>query len=153
MLISTVCELYQYKKEMTPNKCNHKSGCVFIVPSDCVFYTGPHLSNYNISSNTNLTEVLKKIDDNKPSGGGGDGDIKTGSSVFSGSGTALFYDIPHGLMGTPSYIDVQEASNDARGISYLQALNNGTLNVIRVFYDVSPPRGTNNIVLKWGAKL
>jgi hypothetical protein len=133
------------------HKCNYHSGCVFTVPTNCVIYTGPYLPNYGIYSNTTLSEVLKKIDENKSSAESSD--IKTGSYTFSGNGLSLFYDIPHGLMGTPSYIDVQPASPDARGISYIQALNNGTTDVIRVFYDVSPVPGISNGILKWEAKL
>jgi hypothetical protein len=98
-----------------------------------------------------LNEIFKKLDANKPSGISSD--TKSGSYAFSGNGINLFFDIPHGLIGTPSYIDVQAASKDANGISYRQALNNGNTDVIRVFYDVSPPAGTNNIILKWQAKL
>lgn len=82
-----------------------------------------------------------------------DGGIKTGSFTFSGTGTNLFVDIPHGLPGTPSYFSANAASSDARGISYCQALNNGTANVIRVFFDIARPIGTNNVIVKWSARL
>lgn len=80
------------------------------------------------------------------------GNLKTGSFTTSGTGTAAFFDIPHTLSGTPTYINAQAASLDARGISYIEALNNGSTNVIRVYYDICPPNGTNNIIIKWSAR-
>jgi hypothetical protein len=82
-----------------------------------------------------------------------DGGIKTGSFTASGNGTSVFYDIPHGIAGTPSFISANAASLDARGISYIQALNNGITNVIRVYFDVARPIGTNNVIIKWSARL
>lgn len=82
-----------------------------------------------------------------------DGGLKTGSFTFSGTGTTLIFDIIHTLTGTPSYINVQAASPDARGISYIQALNNGTNDVIRVYYDIGPTTGSSNGILKWAARL
>ena len=81
------------------------------------------------------------------------GNLKTGSFTASGNGTSTFFDIPHTLIGTPSFVSADAASLDARGISYREALNNGTTNVIRVYYDIAPPAGSNNIIIKWSARL
>jgi hypothetical protein len=72
-----------------------------------------------------------------------------GSFTFSGTGAILSFDIIHGLSVTPTNFSVQAASPDARGISYVEALNNGSTEVLRVYYDVAPPSGSSNGILKW----
>jgi hypothetical protein len=73
----------------------------------------------------------------------------TGSFTGSGNGSTTVFNIAHGLDGTPTYWNVTAASSAAASISYVTA--NAT-NLI-VNYGTAPPSGSNNITIKWQARL
>jgi hypothetical protein len=73
----------------------------------------------------------------------------SGTATFSGDGSTTQFQISHGLAGTPKTVVVTAGSADARGNFYViyDAYN------IFVVYATAPPAGTNNVVLRWYAKM
>jgi len=74
---------------------------------------------------------------------------KRGTATFSGDGSTTQFSISHGLVSTPSNIQVTPRSEDASGDFYVTA---NTSNIY-VNYLSAPPSGTNNIKLDWNAKV
>lgn len=76
-------------------------------------------------------------------------DLNLSTITFSGDGVTASFIIPHNLPGTPPIYIVQPSSQDALGIAYITADDTN----LTVVYSIAPPGGTNNITLKWLAKL
>jgi len=74
---------------------------------------------------------------------------KRDTATFSGDGSTTQFSISHGLVSTPSNIQVTPRSEDASGDFYITA---NTSNIY-VNYLSAPPSGTNNIKLDWNAKV
>ena len=72
-----------------------------------------------------------------------------GVATFSGNGSSTQFNITHGLVSTPSKIQVIPGSSDAAGSFYVTADST----YIYVNYITAPPSGTNNIVLYWYAEV
>ena len=73
----------------------------------------------------------------------------TSTATFSANGSATQFSIAHGLVATPSNVQVTPRSADAAGDFYVTA--NGSN--IQVNYSNPPPSGTDNVVLGWEAEL
>jgi hypothetical protein len=76
-------------------------------------------------------------------------EARDGNTLKSGDGSTNSFTIAHGLSGTPSYIDVDAGSTDAKGFDYIEA--DGTN--ITIHYSTAPTTGTNNLKFYWQAKL
>ena len=77
--------------------------------------------------------------------------LRTGSFTATGNSTATTFTIPHGITGlaaAPSFFQVNAASADAKGISYVTADSTGII----VHYDTAPATGAN-LVFTWAARL
>jgi len=72
-----------------------------------------------------------------------------GVATFSGDDSTTQFKIAHGLVSTPSKIQVTPGSSDAKGSFYVTADST----YIYVNYATAPPAGTNNIVLYWYAEV
>ena len=70
-----------------------------------------------------------------------------GSSTFSASGTTLTFSIAHGLGSTPSWINIQPGSADAKGYDYI----NADATYIYINFSLAPGSGTNNVKFYWAA--
>ena len=72
----------------------------------------------------------------------------SGSNVQSGDGTTVAFSIAHGLISTPTFVNVQPGSADADGDFYVtvDATN------ITITYGTAPASGTNNLTWYWEAK-
>lgn len=75
----------------------------------------------------------------------------SGTNTQSGDGATTVFNIPHGLSTTPTYWNVQAASNDASNsnIKYVEA---DATNII-IHYYTSPITGSSNLTWTWAAKL
>ena len=73
----------------------------------------------------------------------------SGTATFSGDGTTTQFSIEHGLVSTPSKIQVTAMSEDASGDFYVTA----DATYIYVNYKTAPPSGTDNIKLSWSAEV
>ncbi|PAF31853.1 right-handed parallel beta-helix repeat-containing protein [Paenibacillus sp. 7516] len=71
-----------------------------------------------------------------------------GRFTGSGNGSATTFTIPHGLSGTPTFLNVTAGSTAARGDYFVSA----DATNITVTYGTAPVSGTNNVVLYWDAK-
>ena len=67
------------------------------------------------------------------------------SATFSGDGSTVQFQIPHGLSSQPSSWIVQPATSDGSDISHVTA--DGTS--LTVNYGSAPPSGTDNVELNW----
>lgn len=77
--------------------------------------------------------------------------VRTGSFTATGNSNATTFTIPHGITGlaaAPSFFQVNAASADAKGISYVTADATGII----VHYDTAPATGAN-LVFTWSARL
>jgi len=74
---------------------------------------------------------------------------RRGTATFSGNGSTTQFSIAHGLISTPSNIQVTPRSEDGSGDFYVTANNSN----IYVNYLSAPPSGTDNIKLDWNAKV
>ena len=73
----------------------------------------------------------------------------SGTATFSGDGTTTTFTIAHGLVSTPTTYYVEAASADAAGDKYVTADDTN----LTVTFATAPPSGTDNVVLKWEAKV
>lgn len=73
----------------------------------------------------------------------------SGTATFSGDGATTQFTIAHGLVSTPSNVQITPMSSDASGSFYVtvDATN------IYVHYITAPASGTNNVVLSWYAEV
>jgi len=72
-----------------------------------------------------------------------------GTATFSGDGSTTQFSIEHGLVSTPSKVQVTAMSEDASGDFYVTA----DATYIYVNYKTAPPSGTDNIKLSWSAEV
>jgi len=73
----------------------------------------------------------------------------SGTATFSGDGTTTQFSIEHGLVSTPSKIQVTAMSSDAAGDFYVTA----DATYIYVNYNTAPPSGIDNVKLSWSAEV
>ena len=73
----------------------------------------------------------------------------SGTATFSGDGTTTQFKIEHGLVSTPSKVQVTAMSSDAAGDFYVTA----DATYIYVTYKTAPPSGTDNVKLSWSAEV
>ena len=72
-----------------------------------------------------------------------------GVATFSGDGSTITFQIPHGLASTPSKYDVSPLTPDAHGSKTVTADDT----YITITFDTAPPSGTDNIKFGWWAKV
>lgn len=72
---------------------------------------------------------------------------RSGKAVFSGDGSTTFFDINHGLSGTPTKAFI---TNGSINTNYTVALGSS---VLTVTYTSAPASGTDNVVIYWKAEL
>ena len=70
-----------------------------------------------------------------------------GTATFSASGTTLTFSIAHGLGVTPSWINIQPGSSDAKLYDYITADST----YIYINFSLAPGSGTNNVKFYWAA--
>jgi len=73
----------------------------------------------------------------------------SGTATFSGDGSTTQFSIEHGLVSTPSKVQVTPMSEDASGDFYVTA----DATYIYVNYKTAPPSGTDNIKVSWHAEV
>jgi len=73
----------------------------------------------------------------------------SGTATFSGDGTTTQFTIAHGLVSTPSNVQVTPRSADAAGDFYVTVDDTN----IYVNYSSAPPSGSDNVVLGWEAEV
>ena len=73
----------------------------------------------------------------------------SGTATFSGDGSTTQFSIEHGLVSTPSKVQVTAMSSDAAGDFYVTADST----YIYVNYKTAPPSGTDNVKLSWYAEV
>lgn len=72
-----------------------------------------------------------------------------GIFITSGTGVQKTFNIPHGLVVIPTYVDLSAKSLDATGNKYWNA---DVTNII-VNFVTPPPLGNNNIIIGWKAEV
>jgi hypothetical protein len=77
----------------------------------------------------------------------------SGSATFSGDGSRTYFDIEHHLSEPAHTWGVTKASNILQNIVYVEEVVIGNVRYLRVHFDSAPHAGTNNVVLKWWAKI
>lgn len=75
--------------------------------------------------------------------------LTTGTRTFSAGGSINTVTISHGLGTTPSYWNVQKAISGLPAIDFVTA----DATTLTVTFVSPPPAGTNNVVLKWAARI
>ena len=73
----------------------------------------------------------------------------SGAATFSGDGTTTQFTIAHGLVSTPSNVQVTPRSADAAGDFYVTIDSTN----IYVNYSSAPASGTDNVKLDWKAEV
>ena len=73
----------------------------------------------------------------------------SGTQTFDGDGTTTKFTIAHGLVSTPSNVQVTPRSADAAGDFYVTVDDTN----IYVNYSSAPPSGSDNVVLGWEAEV
>jgi len=73
----------------------------------------------------------------------------SGSKTFSGDGSTTQFSIEHGLVSTPSKVQVTPMSSDAAGDFYVTADDT----YIYINYKTAPPSGTDNVKVSWYAEV
>lgn len=73
--------------------------------------------------------------------------VNSGTETFSGNGSATQFSFAHGLIGTPSYVEISPKSEDASGDWYWTADNTN----ITITFKSAPPSGADNVVFSWRA--
>ena len=73
----------------------------------------------------------------------------SGTATFSGDGSTTQFSIEHGLVSTPSKIQVTAMSSDAAGDFYVTA----DATYIYVNYKTAPPSGTDNVKISFYAEV
>ncbi|MCD6138255.1 MAG: hypothetical protein J7J91_06715, partial [Deltaproteobacteria bacterium] len=66
-----------------------------------------------------------------------------------GDGTTTQFSIEHGLVSTPSKVQVTPMSSDAAGDFYVTA----DATYIYINYSTAPPSGTDNVKVSWQAEV
>jgi hypothetical protein len=91
----------------------------------------------------------------KAEGGGGTKTLKfhnnQGRNVFSGTGSATAFTIPHNLVSSPNLNKIQVTPGSAAANGNFHVTADATN--ITVTYGTAPASGTNNVVLYWMATL
>jgi len=73
----------------------------------------------------------------------------SGTATFSGDGSTTQFSIEHGLVSTPSKVQVTPMSSDAAGDFYVTADDT----YIYINYSTAPPSGTDNVKVSWQAEV
>jgi len=73
----------------------------------------------------------------------------SGTATFSGDGTTTQFKIAHGLVSTPSKVQVTPMTADAAGDFYVTADDT----YIYINYKTAPPSGTDNVKVSWYAEV
>ena len=77
------------------------------------------------------------------------GIANSGTATFDGDGTTTQFTIAHGLVSTPSNVQITPRSADAAGDFYVTVDDTN----IYVNYSSAPPSGSDNVVLGWEAEV
>jgi hypothetical protein len=77
----------------------------------------------------------------------------SGSATFSGDGSKTYFDIEHHLSEPAHSFGVTLASPLSQYITYVEEVTVGSTRYLRVHFNAAPPSGTDNVVLKWWAKI
>ena len=73
----------------------------------------------------------------------------SGTATFSGDGSTTQFSIEHGLVSTPSKVQVTPMTEDASGDFYVTADDT----YIYINYKTAPPSGTDNVKVSWHAEV
>lgn len=114
------------------------------ITTDDVIYSGSFLPTLNVMPNSDLTDILNKIEifASSVSGGGSNYTIKGGISNQTANGLTLSFNIPHTLGQIPDTYSVQAANTQtANNFSVTISLTNLTIT-----YSVAPSQGAS---LSW----
>ena len=105
------------------------SHAVHITYSDQPVY----IENLNYSPSVSLQKLAKN----------------SGTATFSGDGTTTQFSIAHGLVSTPTKVQVTPMSSDAASDFYVTADDTN----IYINYKSAPPSGTDNLKFSWYAEV
>ena len=86
-----------------------------------------------------LVDALEELDKRCPL------QIKGGTAKFNGDGETTTFQIPHGMTEEPTFVFIQEYSQDASGDKWIETDETN----ITVHFKTAPPAGTENIILKY----
>lgn len=135
-----------------------------VYANECIDDQGSPTQSWGINAYwpNNLVVYLNKVEGNVSGqisvGGGTNQKVKynigyttenSGTATFSGDGSTTQFTIAHGLVSTPSNVQVTPKSADAAGDFYVTVDSNN----IYINYKSAPPSGSNNIVLDWYAEV
>jgi hypothetical protein len=84
-----------------------------------------------------MVDALNELDKRAPA------EIKGGSITFSGDGTTVTFNIPHGMSATPTTVSVTKGISNLPDIDYVDVDSAN----IKVTFKSPPASGTNNVKL------
>ena len=131
----------------TPRAFAIESGVSDVVLDNVEFYELTVYEPYHDTAKTAIQEGRVKIENTAaPDGWCGK---NSGVATFSGDGTTTQFSIAHGLVSTPTKVQVTPMSSDAAADFYVTADDTN----IYINYKSAPPSGTDNLKFSWYAEV